>query len=246
MINTAGSAWFDSTVPGDVKRSISNALDKDKHSDPTSNADQLYHADFVQLGAFFFHSYPIKPVDSNAIKKIQDMVINHVEADKLMETLALYEYKSNWDRYFAKKIAVQNLSEKWNSLYYYRNKVAHTKRLNKKEYLEATSLIKELTAAFNECLAHVEELHFTEAESVAAKEIAAKTVVAYRDIYSNFIQKVIENMPSEDQLDQMNKILQVISTKIKDIPEESIKKGKAYTQSQDLKRMLDGFEEYNC
>lgn len=243
MINIAGSAWFESTVPGDVKKSISNALDKDKHSDPTSNADQLYHADFVQLGAFFFHSYPIKPVDSNAIRKIQDMVINHVDVDKLMETLDLYEHKSNWDRYFAEKIAVQNLSEKWDSLYYYRNKVAHTKRLNKKEYLEATRLIKELTVAFNECLTHVEEIHFTEAESVAAREIAEKTVVSYRDIYSDFIQKVIENMPSEDQIDQMSKILQVMSTKIKDIPEESIEKGKAFTQSQDLKRILEGYKE---
>lgn len=139
MIKTAGSNWFDSTMPENVRKAISETL---KKNDLTlSNYDQLYFADFIQLGIFFFQPYSMKPRSDELIKQLRLVVGNNESSDnkneKILELIDLYESKSNWDRYFADKISVENLSEKWNKLYAYRNQVAHTKRIRNDDYLQA-------------------------------------------------------------------------------------------------------------
>ena len=111
------------------------------------------------------------------IKEIKDTNDDIQSKEKqLEELLENYEPKSNWERYFANKIAVNDLAEKWGKLYVFRNKVAHAKRICKKEYDEALKIIKDLTNAFEECLNHVDDVELTEEETSAAKTAATEAI----------------------------------------------------------------------
>lgn len=175
MIKIAGSAWFDMTVPVEVQEAIKKTEAKN-HIEDVVETDQLYYADFIQLGAFFFQPYTARPFSQDIIKSIKKFVAENNINDHISELLESYEAKSNWDRYFAGKIPVDNLDDKWRRLYRFRNYVAHAKKLRKKDYDESVGLIAELQKAFDSCLNHIDDVKLTESESEAVQEVAKETV----------------------------------------------------------------------
>lgn len=175
MIKIAGSAWFDMTVPKEVKEAIKKTEDKN-HLEDAVETEQLYYADFIQLGAFFFQPYTARPFSQDIIKSLKKFVAEKTLNDHISELLETYEAKSNWDRYFAGKIPVDDLYDKWRRLYAFRNNVAHAKKLRKTDYDESVGLIAELSKAFDSCLNHMDDVELTEAESEAVQEVAKETV----------------------------------------------------------------------
>lgn len=154
MIRIAGGNWYASSVPNEVKDSISKTLEKNNIKEESVLGNQLYYADFIQLSWFFFSKYPLKPLDQAALVKIKDAIADEKkDVNKVLEEL---ECKSNWERYFSDILPVDNLSGKWEKLYGYRNQVAHAKRMKRKEYEEALNIINELTPAFNTCIEHID------------------------------------------------------------------------------------------
>ena len=99
-----------------------------------------------------------------------------MEAEKLTELLDQYESKSNWDRYFADTIAVDDLSDKWNKLYGFRNQVEHTKKITKTDYNAACAIIDELKPAFLQSLQLINTISMTVEESEAVEEVAEQTI----------------------------------------------------------------------
>lgn len=94
MIKTAGSSWFSSASPDDFKDAINKNAERNQLDSPTE--DQLYLADFIQLGWFFFAKYPMKQLGPNAIeelKKILDEKDEKVRNKKINDFLLSYEYK---------------------------------------------------------------------------------------------------------------------------------------------------------
>ena len=116
MIKTAGSAWFGDTTPEAVKEAIKNTAGKNRMEElPTE--DQLYLADFIQLGLFFFENYTTKPFGQDVIKRLKEASTSTESAgenlrSEIVALIETYEAKSNWDRYFADKIEVDDLYEK--------------------------------------------------------------------------------------------------------------------------------------
>ena len=174
MIKISGSNWFSHNVPGEVKSSISKTLEKNDLDEDTIYSDQLYYADFIQLSIFFFGKYTLKQLDQNAVSKLKNAISE--DKEKAITLLDEYEAKSNWERYFADKISVDDLSTKWNTLYAYRNQVAHSKRMNKQEYEDALRIIQELKPAFEHCIENMDDIIITEEETEAAKDVAKETI----------------------------------------------------------------------
>jgi len=176
MIKTAGSAWFENTVPNDVKAAILKAAEKNRMEElPLEN--QLYLADFIQLGWFFFEKYTTRPLNQNSIQELRRIVDEkETSEEKLKSFLETYEAKSNWERYFAEKIEVDRLNDKWQELYGYRNCVAHAKRMSSKEFEIACLRINEVKTAFEKCLDHIDDVEMTEEEAEAVQEVAKETI----------------------------------------------------------------------
>lgn len=177
MIRIAGSNWFDNAVPIAVKNAVEEVQKKNKTN--SKNADQLFYADFNQLGNFLFYKYTLQPFGQDFVEKLNKLFPNGeetIDKEKFKNLLNSYEAKSNWDRYFSDKIKVDGLEEKWNKLYSYRNQVAHTRRIKRKDFEEAKEIIDELSSAFNSCLDKIDTVNLTEEQSEAAQEFAKETV----------------------------------------------------------------------
>lgn len=172
MLKSVGSKWLKEQSPEELKKAILNTAEKNNSSYP--DTDALIYADFIALGWFFFSKYPLKKNYQELLQKLKNK--ENLEEAKLKELLEQYESKSNWDRYFADKINVENLSNKWDELYKYRNMVAHTKRIRKEDFSKAKAIIDELKPAFMQCLEHMNSIRMTEEESVAVEEVAEQTI----------------------------------------------------------------------
>lgn len=169
MINIAGGDWFEKTVPVEVKEHIKNIQDKSKIPEEQRNENQLSHADFIQLSAFLFAKYPLKTLNEQSLMGIKKSLKD--KNGNLDEVFEKYVSKSNWERYFSNRLKLDNLSEEWNQLYIFRNKVAHSKTIRNKDYSEAMDLIDKLSNAFIECLKHVDDIILDEEETNAVKEV---------------------------------------------------------------------------
>lgn len=173
MMENVGSKWLKEQSPEEVKKSIKSTLEKNNQSS-YPDTDALIYADFVTLGWFFFSKYSLKSDYQTLIKKFREN--ENMEAEKLTELLDQYESKSNWDRYFADTIAVDDLSDKWNKLYGFRNQVAHTKKITKTDYNAACAIIDELKPAFLQSLQLINTISMTVEESEAVEEVAEQTI----------------------------------------------------------------------
>lgn len=174
MIRATGDEWFDNTVPEGVKKSITETLKKNHQSLDETGEDQLYYADFIQLGRFIFDSYSLRPLSRQAFEDVRAaMREGNKEAEGLLDQ---YEPKSNWERYFEDAIQVDDLNDKWTKLYGYRNQVAHTKRMSQREFQDAMTLIDKLTVEFESCLERADAVKMSEQEAQVVKEVAKETV----------------------------------------------------------------------
>lgn len=174
MINVAGSKWFDSTAPIKVKEAIDSITQKQSDS---NECDQLYDADFRRLGDLLFISYSIKPLNNNFLEELKKVDLSGEEAkNKIERLIEFHELKSNWDRYFAGKINIDSLADKWQRLNGYRNQIAHVKRMSTDEYNDSLILITEIKDALLVCLEHIDEVKMSEEEVEAAHEVVQETI----------------------------------------------------------------------
>lgn len=182
MILNVGQNWFTTSTPKKFKDAVEKVVSDKENLKVEIKEDHLLHADFVQLGVFFFGTYTIKPIDISVVSRIQRLL---EKADlkpedyqsELCQIIKDYESKSNWERFFSKDLKVERLEEKWNKLYGYRNQVAHSKRMTKSDYDDAQGLISSLKEAFEGCLRRVDRVKMSKEESEAVVNIAADSIL---------------------------------------------------------------------
>lgn len=215
MIRIAGSAWYSSKAPADFKEAVKKTYKKNDVINEL-NSDQLHYADFIQLDKFFFEPYSIRPLSQELFSNLRKLDINSADdKNKLNDLIEAYESKSNWERYFSGKMEVQDLDKKWNELYNYRNAVAHTKRIRKKEADAAQALINELQAAFEICLNNMNQIELSEEEIKAVQELAVETAANTKSSYENGtytalaeMSRALENGSVTEMIQNINRPLQ--------------------------------------
>lgn len=174
MLKNVGSKWLKEQSPEEVKNDIKRTLHKNKINDAYPDTDALVYADFITLGKFFFAKYSLKTDYQQLLQTLKTEEISRGET--LNSLLEQYESKSNWDRYFADKITVSDLPEKWSNLYEYRNMVAHTKKISKEDYQKAKKITDELRSAFLKCIELLNTINVTEQETDAIEDVAEQTI----------------------------------------------------------------------
>lgn len=175
MIKNVGSTWVKKQTPEAARKSIEKTMQKNQLDENSMDIDVLTYADFGTLDVFFSSKYSLKSDYDNLFKILKAK--SSFTSEEINALIEQYELKSNWERYFADKIHINSLSEKWSQLYNYRNKVAHTKKLFKSEYKKAKDIIDELKPAFIECLTKLNEINMTEEQSEAVEDVAEQTIV---------------------------------------------------------------------
>lgn len=156
MGKNVGNNWTKKCFPKGVASSIENVKDKNQAK---TDENILYHADFIQLSYLLFMKYPNEFID-------QDKFIESLKDKKysIYEMVSKYEYKSNWDRYFEPVVKKENLESDLNSLYHYRNLVAHNRKIREIDKNKAESLISKIKIILDICLSKIDEIEVPEDE----------------------------------------------------------------------------------
>lgn len=196
MSENIGSKWFEKQTPKDVKSEIENTFAKNHSNDEKLDSDVLSYADFISLSGFLFLRYPLKSNIQELVNKINNM--ENVDKQKLIPLIEKFESKSNWERYFSDVIDVEDLEQKWKNLYEYRNMIAHTKKIRKKDFEKAKEISDELIVSFKKCIEGISEnkLNISDEESKAVEEIAEVTISpkSVNSISSQTSRKMLEKM----------------------------------------------------
>lgn len=202
MLKTVGSGWFDSDSPKKVQQDVANTIEKNGKKRNEINVDWLTYADFITLGYFFTAPYSLKSDINTLFKELEQYEgIDNLNNDKKntdnkedknnSQTAMLltadiikklsdeYGQKNNWDRYFSDKLSIKNpkkFSQDWSSLYDIRNKVAHSKPINKADFDKANKLIVSFNKAFEECIEIIDTLEITNEEAEAVEAVAQQVI----------------------------------------------------------------------
>lgn len=196
MLKNVGSKWSKEQSPDDVKKAILNTVGKNQPEGISyPDTDVLVYADFITLGYFFFSKYSLKSNYQELVSELKKKE-NYTE-EKIKDLIELYESKSNWDRYFADKINVDKLFDKWKNLYMYRNMVAHTKKIRKEDFEKAKKIIDELYPAFKECLKYLNSISMTNNESEAIEEVVGQIISPEFVISRNMKEKATTYMETD-------------------------------------------------
>lgn len=148
MINI-GENWDKTVISDEIKQSIPSKNSK--------SYDYLYNTDFIKLSDFLFKEYPNITYENfnKEIKKSKD--INKFNIEDIIK-------KSNWDRYFSKKVACEGefLDKRWRKLYDLRCKVAHNNQLERKDYEQIKSLVEDIEPKLDGVIKKLDEINVEE------------------------------------------------------------------------------------
>lgn len=189
MLKTIGSDWFEKNSPNVVKKDAKNTYQKNhKETDECSEDDNtelqydssqdiLIYVDFISLVDFLFKPYAINENINGLFKEIRN---NGLEEENIDDLSNQYEVKSNWDRYFNKKIKVdgEDFKRKLVTLYRYRNDVAHNKPLHSKELMDADKIIVEVKNDLENGFEEIANMTTNTTQTRAVEEMADNTLFA--------------------------------------------------------------------
>lgn len=156
MGKNVGNNWTRKCFPKLVDNSIKKVKDKN-HIETDENI--LYYADFIQLVFLLFLKYSNETISqSELIEKLKDEMFD------IKELINKYEEKSNWDRYFQPLVNKENLENNLNKLYWYRNLVAHNRKIRKNDKDETKLLVTNIKEVLDNCLSKIDEINVPEEE----------------------------------------------------------------------------------
>lgn len=177
MIINVGMDWTTFAMPTDVKKKISNKENRNAENNTTQLLeDTLHNADFIVLSDFLFEKYRNKEIgqlDNLVSSKSPDSSITFEEIKRDFFPM------SNWDRFFSGLINYESevLKSQWSKLYDLRNKVAHNKTIEKKDFEEIKKLVTAIKSKLTEAINSLDKLELSE-------EQKESVIVSYQPISS--------------------------------------------------------------
>ena len=162
MGKNVGNNWIHRCFQIKVGDSIKNVKEKNKNE---SDENILFYADFIQLSNLLFIKY------SNELISQKELIEKIKEKDcNIKNLINRYEYKSNWERYFASIVNKENLNE----LYGYRNLVAHNRKIRKNDIDESEKLITKISKILQQCLDKIDDIKVPKEEKENLENISSK------------------------------------------------------------------------
>lgn len=100
--------------------------------------------------------------DENIKKKFLDehQDLSKLSDDQLRKAFSEFSIKSDWERFFNKKVNIDKIEEVIEDIRRYRNKIAHFKFFTKSEYLHCEQIMRKLNKAIVKAIQITEEKDF--------------------------------------------------------------------------------------
>lgn len=190
MLVSVGMDFFD-RIPKDINQ-----------RDDNNDSSFLHNIDFINLSQYLFKNRPLK--DEDELMKI----INSINDNKLPPEVNLMDYKkdSYWNRYFKEKIGADIdgdlIRKDWEHLYKLRCQVAHSKFLNKADYIQIECLCNKLTKIFSDALQKLNTIGLSE----EIKENISEDIfseIEGKFWYEKLYEIIIKNFDDEFTLNEL-------------------------------------------
>lgn len=185
MIVNVGINWAKTDVPKEVDDSI-------KKENKQSEESYLHKLDFIQLSNLLFKKYSNNDID-DFYKSIKDKK----DSDNIVVSdIRQYQKKSNWQKYFAKKVEceAEQLEKKWNDIYEIRCKVAHCRVLTEQEFNNLTQMNDSVKSTIESALNTIATITINKEErEQLVKNVSGKgdkNIVVFLRIYNRFFADV--------------------------------------------------------
>lgn len=101
---------------------------------------------------------------------------------QISEAVANMSSKSDWDKFFASKIHIENVKGKIERIRKYRNTVAHFKHFSKTDYFECLSLLREFNTAFHKAIEETKTVDFANRNQAIVKDALEPLLRKWRSI----------------------------------------------------------------
>lgn len=179
MGKNVGNNWTKKCFPKEVENSIKSVKYKNKIK---NDENVLYYADFIQLNLLLFLDYP----DETISQKELINNLNEVEVNDICNILKKYKYKSNWDRYFQPIINKENLETNLTELYYYRNLVAHNRKIRMEDKNKTEKLSEKIEKILLNCLSKMDEINVPEEEKENLENMSCQMLNPSENVWKKY------------------------------------------------------------
>ncbi len=159
LTQTFGTLWAQKTLTEDQIRKLKEKTHGGSFEKIASEA--LYEMDFSSLESYLFAK--IREVSPEYIidNYLDYDSLKELDIDKISSILDWARPKSNWERYFADKIVIEQLEEKLTIIREERNKVAHIKHYSKKDFDEDKLILCRFNLKLDEAIRSIEVSNLT-------------------------------------------------------------------------------------
>lgn len=182
-----GSQYYQATFGKDLQAQVKKIIHPSGGEEKRETAylqEFFYSLDFGNIQRILFTS-SWTDIDQNEKDNFLSAHndLSKLSDDELRAKFVSFSPKSDWERFFSKKIKIDDIEQLLNSIRQYRNKVAHCKFLNAKDYNQCTQDIRRFNRAIVKAIKITESKDFMEKNTIylkSALEDFAKNMERFR------------------------------------------------------------------
>lgn len=211
-----GRNYYQATISDEIQTKIKGVI-KAKGNEEKKEIKRLqeffYSLEFADIQKMLFVP-SWTSIDEQKRKDFlgKNNVLSELSDEELRKAFSDFSPKSDWERFFSKKITITNIEEIIEQIRIYRNLIAHFKFFCKADYDSCVKLINELDSAVLNAIRITEEKDFAEKNAEIFKDLlsgfAEKMSAVINPIIQTTIQATQKFMQSEtfQMLSNMNKM----------------------------------------
>lgn len=204
-----GRDYYKATVDEELQGKIKGVINTDSSKEQKNNIKSEYNAtskkeaEEIERLQRFFYSFEYNDIqkllftpswtNSDAVAKSKFLEehpdLSELTDEALREAFAKYVPRSDWERFFSKKIDIPDIKDLIDQIRVHRNSVAHFKFFYKAEYDECNTLVNRLNAAIIKAIKITEEKDFSEKNAEILSE-ALKDVLAGFAVFTKSIAEI--------------------------------------------------------
>ena len=167
MLVTVGSGWIKESAPSEIKDVIRKSKRKQEEF-----LNVLHSIDFIHLADFLLRPYSTSTAEE---------IYKRIQAAKTMEDIDEVRTcipQSNWTRYFSKLVVCDesHLKKCWETLYDLRCKVAHNAIVDKGDFEQIETLVRELEGELEDAIKKLPQVSVPVSEIEQVAENAASNI----------------------------------------------------------------------
>ena len=195
-----------------IKRVIQASGNKEKKEEERLK-QFFYSFEFNDIQTLLF-TPSWTPFDENTKKKFLDehQDLSKLSDDQLRKAFSEFSIKSDWERFFSRKVDIDEIEEIIEDIRKYRNKIAHFKFFSKSEYTNCEKIMRRLNKAIIKAIQITEEKDFASKNYEYMSKALAEPLMRMAELTQAISISVSPTIKALKQIsDGINNVIQTVN-----------------------------------